>query len=200
MKKTILLSFLFLFISSGIYSQHLKPRNMNNEVSLSYGIGSKQQAASEIGTALFSILDFSMDKTNIDNVAGPVIIRYSNNLSRNMNFGLGLSYTGIGLSDKNTDSPAGITKYNVKFYTMLANVNFIYNPDNMIKLYSGAGGGMTFASSDITTPEKTETNNTQTFAYHLNALGIRIGKNVAGFIELGYGYNGIINGGVSLKF
>jgi hypothetical protein len=37
-------------------------------------------------------------------------------------------------------------------------------------------------------------------AYQINAFSLRVGKSFGGFFELGYGYNGIVNLGVSYKF
>lgn len=36
--------------------------------------------------------------------------------------------------------------------------------------------------------------------YQINAVGFRVGKKLAGFAELGYGYKGIFNAGVSYQF
>ncbi len=38
------------------------------------------------------------------------------------------------------------------------------------------------------------------FNFQLNAVGIRVGKTLASFIEFGFGYKGLINLGVSAQF
>ncbi|MEO6176428.1 MAG: outer membrane beta-barrel protein [Flavobacterium circumlabens] len=38
------------------------------------------------------------------------------------------------------------------------------------------------------------------FAYQINPAGLRVGKKLGGFVELGYGYKGIATAGINYKF
>ena len=38
------------------------------------------------------------------------------------------------------------------------------------------------------------------FSYHVSPIGIRIGRLFSGYIELGYGYKGIVNCGIDIRF
>jgi len=35
---------------------------------------------------------------------------------------------------------------------------------------------------------------------HISPFGIRIGRQFAGYLEVGYGYKGIVNGGLAFRF
>jgi hypothetical protein len=37
-------------------------------------------------------------------------------------------------------------------------------------------------------------------SFHFTPLGLRFGKNIGGFCEIGYGYRGIVNAGLSVRF
>jgi opacity protein-like surface antigen len=67
-----------------------------------------------------------------------------------------------------------------------------------VQLYSGAGLGIA-----MVTEEQKELGLEETeywFAFHVNAFGCRVGKRVAGFVELGFGYNGILSAGITAAF
>ncbi len=67
----------------------------------------------------------------------------------------------------------------------------------IVQLYSGLSLGCTFQNnySDFYKSE-----NDLDFNFHLNAIGVRVGKKIAGTAELGFGYKGLINLGVSYQF
>jgi len=52
---------------------------------------------------------------------------------------------------------------------------------------------------DVAYPDIDEADNRVKFAYHLTAAKFRWGETVGGFVELGFGYRGILNLGLSIK-
>ncbi|MDR0790173.1 MAG: hypothetical protein LBO06_05220 [Bacteroidales bacterium] len=71
-------------------------------------------------------------------------------------------------------------------------VNYVYRP--VWQLYGLIGAGATIAivsNSDFPS--------LGFFNMHISPLGLRVGKDIGGFIEFGYGYKGIINAGVSVR-
>ncbi len=86
------------------------------------------------------------------------------------------------------------------FLSVMPRVDFIYLNKGPVSLYSGFEIGASF----IFFADKTGNTNYYDFgvspAFHINGFGIRIGKDIGGFMEWGYGFRGIFNFGVSAKF
>jgi hypothetical protein len=68
------------------------------------------------------------------------------------------------------------------------------------QLYSGAGFGVKVRSGTYTDGSETVTETKALPAFHLNAIGLRVGKKVGLFAELGIGYKGILAIGVNGQF
>ena len=67
-------------------------------------------------------------------------------------------------------------------------------------MYSGLAFGYAFQNIQYMPIEgEEEVENPGKMAFHINAIGFRFGKSIGGFLELGYGYKGILNFGFSLK-
>ncbi|RPI17984.1 MAG: hypothetical protein EHM58_07105 [Ignavibacteriae bacterium] len=199
MKKTLLLLIILFIFTPDIQSQKLK-----NEMAFSYGFGSIQEIGTDLGIGLLIYaFDIFTDSSDISGASGPIILKYNKFVSSNISFGLTASYTGMSITNYSSSTePRTETHYSVKFYTLMGNANFIYSPKNIIQLYSGISLGMTFANAKATSTVTKEpyNNSGSTLAVQVNALGIRVGNKIGGFLELGLGYNGIVNGGFSVKF
>jgi len=89
------------------------------------------------------------------------------------------------------------------FITVAIEGHYRYQNMKKVQLYSGIGIGYSLGNETLTPPA--ETGNPATsgsinrIAYQINAIGIRIGNNIGGFLELGYGYKGIVNVGFSVQ-
>ena len=69
------------------------------------------------------------------------------------------------------------------------------------QMYSGASIGYTVQYSNYTgSSEDFEDNNDGYFNFQVNAVGFRVGKALAATLELGVGYKGVANLGVSYQF
>ncbi len=82
------------------------------------------------------------------------------------------------------------------FYSLGVGTEYHYIHEDIVQVYSGAAIGYTFETS--------KTNTKQEYLHylngHLNLIGIRIGKKLAGSLEFGLGYKGIFTAGVSYQF
>ena len=189
MKKIYLALLLFFLLSNLSYSQQKK-----NEIYGSYGLASVQEISSILNDII--ILPFVGGDFTIKSRVGPFIAGYKRNLSDHFTVGISGSYTSF---DKEyTILNSNDLKFTVEntFITALADANFTYNPGNIVQLYSGLSAGV----SSFQQKDSIETDNSTITAFQVNAIGIRAGKNIAAFLELGFGYKGIINGGLSIKF
>lgn len=187
MKKLIIQLFIASVISTSALAQVPK-----NETYASYGFFSVQEIASELAYVI--IFTFAAEDFTIKAPVGPIIAGYRRNLSEHFSVGLQGSYSGF---DKEyTILSSSKIKIQSKFITVMLNSNYSYIPRNIVQFYSGLSAGFSvFSESD-----SLESESKTVFAFHVNALGIRVGKSIGGFLELGFGFNGIINAGLSVKF
>lgn len=64
-----------------------------------------------------------------------------------------------------------------------------------VRLYSGVAlGAVVFRGYDG------QTNKSIFPAGHLNVIGFRFGKELGYFVDFGYGFNGLLNTGVNVRF
>lgn len=68
------------------------------------------------------------------------------------------------------------------------------------QLYSGAGFGVRIRRGRYTDAGETDTGTKLLPAFHLNALGVRVGGKIGFFAELGIGYKGFLAAGVNGQF
>lgn len=92
-------------------------------------------------------------------------------------------------------------KWEDDFMTILVRGDFHYKRTEMITMYSGIALGVCFVhTNNITNAEGLHPENQTFFAYQINAFGIRVGKTFGFFAEAGFGYNGIIQAGLNVRF
>ena len=91
------------------------------------------------------------------------------------------------------------------FLTFAPECTFRYldTRDNRIRvrLYGAAGFGLTvFNDNEANIPGHVDNTGPKLWGFQGTPLGIRVGRKLAGFAEIGYGYKGLINGGLSYRF
>jgi len=101
--------------------------------------------------------------------------------------------------------------YNVYTYTIAIEGSVTYFKRRYLKLYGCAGIGIT-SYDDIYTiypnppswvpvpPKSPYDYHEQHFNAQITGFGIRMGRTIAGFFEVGFGYKGLISTGISAKF
>jgi len=81
-------------------------------------------------------------------------------------------------------------------------INFHYTRTNLFSVYGGGSAGA--VAWIYTTDYMDNSFNTSgvkwMLAYQLTLIGMRVGKDVDGFIEMGCGYQGMLKACLSLKF
>jgi hypothetical protein len=85
--------------------------------------------------------------------------------------------------------------------SMIARIKFAYVNKGAIQVYSGVAIGITVDLNKVTFkggPELTDKNLRP--AGEVVLMGIRGGRKLGGFLEFGFGTNGIVKAGVSYKF
>lgn len=92
-------------------------------------------------------------------------------------------------------------KWSDSFITLMLRFDFHYLRKEKLSMYCGLSAGISFVegknisgAEDLALPSKS------LFAFHLNAFGIRFGKDLGFFLESGFGYNGLVSGGIDYQF
>lgn len=194
MKKSLLTTVTVLFMSfTLLMGQETKP----NAVTLSYGVASTDEIMSIWGDVFGSIVGYSREEVK---TSGVIILNYNRDIAKLWSIGGGLAYEqSVGnayiLGNK-------VGKDN-RYYLTIAlegRINYLKKP--IFNLYSGLGLGYTIAKGTITYDDKSP-DTKQDFShvnYQITAVGFRVGKDLAGVAEVGFGYKGIANIGVSYRF
>lgn len=120
-------------------------------------------------------------------------------------FGVALAYQNVEGKLLLNGSASG--KSSSKVYSLGIETDYRYISKSNFQIYSGLGLGYAFGKTTFDLGNKLElkdknNNNSKInyFTFHVTAVGFRVGKKLAAFAELGFGYKGIINGGLSYQF
>jgi len=87
-------------------------------------------------------------------------------------------------------------------YTLLANFRNSWVQKKWISLYSDVALGFNIVDREEVRNDFLDGSTYQKyhFAYQITPIGIKIGKQLFGYAELGYGFKGIVCGGVGIRF
>jgi outer membrane protein W len=97
------------------------------------------------------------------------------------------------------DSNIGTVSHNHISFGLDA--NYYYISSEMFQMYSGIGVAYTIQSDKYDGDQSgIEDGKSSYFNFQLNAVGFRYGSAFGVFAELGFGYKGIINAGISYQF
>jgi len=200
MKKIILILIMAIMLSKS-YGQVVSPTH-HNEIAGSYGILTSNQIINvfkDVFSVIFSFGNF--DKQNIE-YSGGWFLTYKylpkNNFLINASVGLDMCK-----GDLIGDDQVKYGEFKTTYTSAIVGFDYRYLNQELIQLYSGLDLGVTLCRSSGTQSDSGITDSMWDGSYlnfQINLLGVRVGRSLAGFAELGYGYKGMINGGVSLQF
>ncbi len=200
MKLPILILLAFAGINVGYAQCPSDKRQL--DISVSYGVISTDQV---FGVPNDNGASVSGQKTLTNSPGSPsVTVRYF--FFNRLAFGLTCGF--LSESGKYTDpynplyTPGTYTKHT----TVAAfEVYYIYMFRKYMELYTLAGMGPSFSNMniDVNQPGGSSSTTIQTqnvVKVQYTPIGIRFGGRLGGFAELGIGYKGMINGGISYRF
>jgi hypothetical protein len=196
--KTITKVILSSLLALTLFCAPLAAQNRRHDISLSYGVVTLDQLSDifeDILTIVITLGTFS--KENMDFSGAPFL---SYHFAPRGRFGFGIAAgtyrTTGGLTT--LGSPAGTFKETNTIAALEMDYRWVYKPS--FQLYSGLGAGLRFRKGQYDVGDELETTNNTFPTFHVNALGLRFGKQVGLFFELGFGYKGVLNGGLSAQF
>lgn len=177
----------------------------NNELALGYG--------APINTSkyfdLLSVLYYS--EYNKRSIAGPISIEYFHYVTPTIGIGAVAAYNLSGITyyygdDTNSEKVISATS-NISWITLLPAIKFRWLRKEHVGIYSKLSFGATYGVEVITKKLPTEVVKIKKHCYalfpnfHASLVGVEAGsRNVRAFAELGFGEQGIINGGVRYRF
>jgi len=184
-----------IIITSPLAHSQDKP----NQISVGYGVITIDEELDLIEDVIGSFISIGTFKTDNTQMSGAAVFTYNHALSDIVHLGGAFAYETITEDVLVADSLAGDLKR--QFYTLAAESRFTYIHGSFFQMYSGVGAGITFNTDTFEDKSGNSKSENQThFNFQLNLLGLRVGNSFAGYAELGYGYKGIVNFGLSIRF
>jgi hypothetical protein len=205
--KVSLLLILFLLSIYQVQAQvqkDISPKQENqrqekNGIDLYYGYFSNQQYFGVIAGIIsetFSSLGES-NEINGMNLPGVFGVSYNRMVKKRLRLGVDYNYVGLTLKIRDSLTLQDKHKNHLNFHTLKFNVGANYLKKNLLTLYGGVSIGVCLINFRQKNVEgKILDKGTSVIprpAWHINLLGIEVGKKVSGYMNVGIGYNGIIN-------
>lgn len=175
------------------------------ELKVSYGAFTSNEFlqifGDEIMTTALTMGNYSSSNSKS---IGAFSVDYTYALSKRLRIGGAFVFDA---NNKNVSYDKGVKaagKTNNYYFTVMPQATFAYVTKPCFELYSGLALGAsmrreTFNPAASTTYKK-EVNTVFLPAFQVNAIGVRVGKTLAGFAEVGFGAKGMVNAGVSYRF
>lgn len=218
MKKLVIITVaLLLATPSFITAQSKKPIKYREDYS--YIDYKKSEIYIQYGAP--SIIEITQDLDNTTYTKGTITHKYKEfnqkytgiggvgyNFYLNPYVSLG-AYFGISEADKEMAdeiSDKYVYKSHIRNYTGMVGINWTYFRSGIWEASCGCSLGIAYLDETqaIVDPKHTEIpfeDDNYNFAYNLTATRVRIGGGVlGGFMEIGFGYKGLVNAGLSVRF
>lgn len=195
MRRLFLLSMLFIFCLSGINAQYKK-----NEIELGIGLWNLNEIINTATDIIISSVPQQAEMAN-GNSLGSIHVGYKYRPFERLGvgglFAFDYAYADAMLHDQK------IGKFVKHHYTLAAEVDYIYLNFEKFKMYALGGVGGTIYNlnylDDVNSNEN-DSNNIPYFTFQITPIGIKYGERFGGFLEVGFGYRGILNAGVFVRF
>lgn len=177
---------------------------MKNELVMSYGVYSIPDISFEFGIfeKVFINDAFVKDSVRFSDVSGSgsICAGYHRYLGKIVAIGFSATIDAIRHAiefDKETSFRSSATVVSI-----MPAINFHYIRTKLFSVYGGGSAGVAawIYKTDYTDNSLNASGVKWMFAYQLTLIGMRVGKDVGGFIEMGCGYQGMLKAGLSLKF
>ena len=166
------------------------------------------------------IIHIKKDKTQQEESYSPTFnLQYLYRVAPKVKVGASLTYQHTSaklMAEKQSGGYLDIAKATNDYFTVMPVAKFMWIEKDHIGLYSKAAAGICIASKSDpkfcngvqVDPDKADrvlnelkTDKGTRFAYQVSAIGFEAGsKNIRGFVELGYGFQGLAQAGLCVKF
>lgn len=172
-----------------------------NEINVSYGVVSANAFSEFYAESILNGITLGSHDFKNFKSTGSLGIDYYRSVSDHIKLGAALIYEQISRDYYFEKKFRG--KIEANYITIMPQVKFLYITKPAFELYSSLAAGASLRYEEFQ-PSKSGVKKDDAsdifFAFQANLLGIRVGKKLGGFVELGLGNKGIINGGISYRF
>ncbi len=198
--KKILLFLAILLAINGLNAQGYYKSFDHHDISLSYGIVIPDQIKHFSSKTLDDLYPDELYVRDRYSSPGALFLTYRHKFRNDFMF-WGITFGMSSSSGKIYNMGQYEGEIKRKFYTGAFDWEYRYFNQGIIQVYSGIGLGFTFGNETFTPNEITQesTGTIANVAFQVNAVGIRVGKRIGGYIEFGYGYKGVVNLGFSAQ-
>ena len=193
MKKVVFIIGLILTSQALLQAQSKK-----HEIVLGYGTVIHYDVKEVTVNLAITLVSVGYVNTVYQNGTGTFFFGYRYSPVKSISVGIEGGYHRIDQEAWSQEEFLG--KLKRQYYIMTGLANFNYVSKESFQMYSGLAIGYAFQNIHYMPVEGEEdVENPGQLAFHISAVGFRFGKAVGGFFELGYGYKGVINFGLSVK-
>lgn len=204
MKKSII-----IIATCLVFSGTVKAQSDKHEIRIGYSEGSSLKLKDDVldgfVNALVSAIipDANAYVQKDSKQTGVFGLGYRNQITDRLKVGGDLGYMKseqiFGPKAATTNNTNDVKKTQHVFIAMPV-VEYSYIKTPWLNFYGSAAAGVNLTSSTERKNGQNAKDSKVGFAYQVNPAGLRVGKKLAGFAEVGYGNKGIITAGISYGF
>lgn len=173
---------------------HLK----KNELSVSYGIASPINITDQFSSILLSGLTGGYLSFDHQVYSGSINVEYIYRLNHTIGIGGAVSYEHAYREIIEQRQKVGTMHEN--YITVMPVFKCNWLNGGVVRLYSKAAAGVSLDMIHQRDAQSTEDDHSMQFAFQVSPLGIELGGSLCGFLEAGYGYQGMLQVGVKYRF
>jgi len=217
MNKKLIIITPIIFILSVLFANRIAAQGFNkakdvdyfprNEFYVQYGLPTILEFTSTIDHNMKS--GDWIGKTRNHSFSGVAGVGYNFSINQALSFGLyaGLSRSNADIYMAHNEQEDFVSIYNSQIdnYVGMVSANWIFLTKGAFTFSSSVYLGTSYEKKDIDIlhdrgVEIPKSKNSYKVAYHLSPIRVRYGETLGVFAELGFGYRGILNVGVSTQF
>lgn len=176
-------------------------KQMPNAISVDAGFYSVENVVSLFATSLTAAFTSISGEVSHIGVIPNIGVNYDRLINHTVSMGASFHYSRTWFDWQQKSDPTVKGRGAWNFYMLSYECRFTYFRKGVTTIYGKAGVG---ASLVQCTTNESGGPDRQEFAvlpnFQITPLGLRFGRRVAGFVELGFGYRGLVNAGVECRF
>ncbi|MBO9585310.1 MAG: hypothetical protein J7574_14195 [Flavobacterium sp.] len=196
MKKSIIVSAVFLTFSTLAVKAQEKGKH---EINISFSDGTTLGYGESFSSG-FSSASLGADLNTRTTYSGNLGFGYRNQISKRIRVGADIVFQieEIDVRDKNYKF---IAKRTDSYMMVMPTMSFSYIKTGWLDFYGSAAAGIIVKAGELQKLNQPCIKDDGIgFAFQVNPVGIRAGKKLGGFAEIGYGYRGYLSIGLNYKF
>lgn len=190
MKKLLLIA--LLAVSFNGFAQ--ADNKGKKDIYVGYGIVTAQDIIGATTSGLVgALVPGGYDKIKVSGM-GAAFLGLDYYLSDKVAVGLQANYSSFTAEYVQSSGDNPTAKLN--FFTPMARMKVNWKNERSLQVYSSVAAGASFSKGKSHANTTSRSNN---FAFHISPIGVRLGNTVAVFGEAGFGYQGLLSAGLSVK-